>query len=125
MRIFIAVLIVFFGMSSAIANWLYIEHSDTYNMYLNKNSTTESGKTSRVWVLYDRKKGIREGGASIMMLTEIDCHIKKIRILQDTTYKGQMGSGGALSTNTSIEPWRFITPSSLDDYLSNHICGMR
>ena len=77
----------------------------------------------RVWVFVGLSKPNRAGTVvydNMRVYHELDCGQGKMRILQAVPYRGKQPFQGVTGGS-----WRFVTPSTLEAQLFQHICGTK
>jgi len=76
------------------------------------------------WQVTDYLKPNEHGSISSKIYIEAECDRVRWRYLNDTYYKGPMGSGTiSSSSNTPDENWTFPSPNSVSAFILKTVCN--
>lgn len=104
-------------------NWVKVSSSDLDNIYIDTISLKKIGNNRRVWVLSDYKKRDKGGDSSNKVLSEFDCAEDRVKNLDYTMFKGNMGNGTVTDHISSPNSaWQYVSPGSVDDFLLKFVC---
>jgi len=114
--------------ASTKAEWVVISKSaeDGITLSIDPTSITSEGQFARIWELWEFEIPLALRGHvendlypnSLLALSEFDCHQRRRRYLQKTTYSKPHASGEVRLTSGE-ESWIFVPPgTSLADEMS-------
>ena len=119
------ILINFFLLTQALADWEFVttlqDGKDT-KVYIDVETLRKDSNYYYIWKLHDLKVPF-EGYKSAAMLNQIDCNLRRAKILQYVFYDGQMGKGNPKSFNRD-EEWKHYPPESSMHNIIKGICSL-
>jgi len=124
MKKLFAVLILSVGLTPAWAEWVIKGGSDNVNLYM-KSEVIRLGGTIKGWVMLDVIPGGKQPFLSLIQLHEARCNTGQKRILQLTSYNGQMGGGEVITSRNEPNDWSYPTPGSLDETIFETLCAKK
>ena len=126
MKKLFAALILSVGLTPAWAEWVFKGGSDSnfLDLYM-KSNVIKSGETVKGWVMFDVIPGGTQPFLSTIQLHEARCNTGQKRILQVTSYNGQMGGGGVRISVNEPNDWAYPIPNSLDETIFKTLCAKK
>ncbi len=124
MKKLFAALLLSIGLTPAWAEWVQIDESDDYEIYLNAKTLGSSGGNVRAWLMFNRKSGKNRKLVSSVELEEVNCKTRQRRTIQFTAYSGQMGQGKAVESRETPTAWLYSAPGTLADYTVSLLCDL-
>jgi len=110
--------------SPVFAEWTAVSESvsgSTY--YIDYDTVKENNGYVYYWELQDRLKPTETGILSVKFLMEVDCDIpRKIRPLSFVFYNQPMGGGNGDAQKSLIDEWKYASPNSVFETLTNAVC---
>jgi hypothetical protein len=115
--------LLMFPVLSFSQNWIRASYSDEATFYVEVDSIKKIGNSRRVWVMQDMVKKGTNGVLSRRNLEEFDCVEEKYKLIQVTTFSGNMGTGGILMSFPASGEWNYISPGTLDHGVLRFACS--
>ena len=107
--------------------WVFVT-SDVDNVnfyYVDNESIIKDGRYLYYWELHDYGKSLLETQVlmSAKMYKEVDCQMKKFKVLSDYYYSNQMGNGNLVNqSNEADTEWTYAAPGNIDEMLITFSC---
>ena len=124
MKKIIALLILSVGLTPAWADWVYIERTDTHNLYI-RQGVMNSGVTPKGWVMFDRQPGSKHERASWIQLVEARCSTGQSRILQFASYSDNFGTGSVTGSDNKPFEWSYPPPGTVSETIFKTLCNLQ
>ncbi len=109
------------------AEWTQVEDSfDGISTYVDLSSIRKTGSLRRIWALFDFSKPQEDSKyLSMKSLSEYDCKTEKYRVLSNTIFRGNMGSGEVINAPEPDRSWQYISPESKAEFFYKLVCKRR
>ncbi len=107
---------------SVSAEWVKSAEGSRTTVFIDPTSVKNNGNLKRIWSLQDYNEKGDEGEQSVSGYEEHDCRESRYRFLSITSFRGSMGTGGVIKTESGVSNWRFIRPDSLAANHHNWLC---
>ena len=107
--------------------WVFVT-SDVDNVnfyYVDNESIIKNGRYLYYWELHDYGKSLLETQVlmSAKMYKEVDCQMKKFKVLSDSYYSNQMGNGNLVHQSDEADTeWTFTALGNIDEMLITFSC---
>lgn len=101
----------------ASAEWKEILKTDVYGYYMNTEGIDISGSKVSFWKLINNSNGSERGQI------ELDCSIRKFRILHFSSYSKQFAGGRLILVNNKPTEWSPIPPDSILGLEYDFLCA--
>ena len=106
------------------ANWKLLFENNTGDGYIDKETIKEHSGYVYFWFLQNKHSPDGFPGMSVKVYGQGDCKIDRMRSLNYTAYKEQMGEGEIEEEFTPDNPeWEFMAPDSLGGFYLNYVCN--
>jgi hypothetical protein len=108
------------------AEWVKIENSADFDVYIDNRSIKESDDTLQMWVLYDfnRVQGPDDRRyLSFKSLNQYKCQTKTTKMLVSTTYEGHATTGRVVDTFNGTAKYIPISDQSIAESLWRLVCN--
>jgi hypothetical protein len=129
MRKVILMLLLAIVSSSAMADWVAVDHNKYATGYANPATIVKDGNIAKMWTLVDCKTTtFFSGGSPFMSIKsqeEFDCKERKLRTLVYTLHAVKMGEGEVIFRDSNPRKWEPVLPgSAMEDFLKI-ACGKK
>lgn len=125
-RMLLSVVLVIVS-ANAIAEWGLLASGEGQDIYVDRSTIRRSGKTVKMWYLFDFWTPQQKFGAVAYMSrkgqVEYDCQNEQSRQLYFSNHSGSMGGGNTLISQTTTSPWEPIPPESIVEGFWKIACG--
>ena len=107
--------------------WVFVT-SDVDNVdfyYVDNESIINNGRYLYYWELHDYGTSLSETQVvmSAKMYKEVDCQMKKFKVLSDSYYSNQMGNGNLVHQSDKADTeWTSTAPGNIDRMLITFSC---
>lgn len=124
MRKIILMIFLAVASNSVMAAWSKVTDNEEAIIYADLSTVSKSGNLVKMWDLTDlRKKNPGDNYLSSKTQHEFDCKEKKSRVLNFSTFSGQMSSGNSLNTSNRVHDWLPVKPGGVAGELWAAACG--
>ena len=115
--------------SSALADWVKVEESNTFTAYADPTTIRTNGNVVEIWTLQDYKAVQVDPtlGAylSARAQAEFDCKEEKVRDLRLSWYSDKMAEGAVVFLDEDPSNWNPVIPGTGDEALWKFVCKKR
>ena len=109
--------------AQAQSDWIFLDETRSgMKFYLRSGSIHEVAGAKRAWLLINLPKPDKDGVLSVIYLKELRCETKQSRAIQESWFKGPMGSGEARVVRGE-DSWLYAVPGSVDESIMVLVCG--
>lgn len=127
MRKVILMLLLAIVSSSAMADWVAVDHNKYATGYANPATIIKDGNIVKMWTLVDCKRmTLFIGGSPFMSIKsqeEFDCKEKKLRTIVYALHSVNMGEGEAIFSDSNPGKWEPVLPDSKMEKFLKIACG--
>jgi hypothetical protein len=117
------ILIILFATYPAWADWVLLAENDGRPLYFEPSNVIKSGYMRRVWIIKDKSDDSAENNQSLRSRFEIDCNLRRYRVLSATIYSEPMGRGKKIEAVGESVQWDPIRSNgSPMDVLLHKVC---
>ena len=114
--------------ANALAEWSLLASGDGKDIYVDRSTIRRSGKTVKMWDMFDYWTPQQRGDAMHYMSSkaqvEYDCINERARLLYFSNHSGSKGGGETLTDQTVSAPsWAPIAPESIVEAYWKIACG--
>ena len=106
--------------------WTEVVSGDGVNFYyVDNESIIKNGRYIYYWELHDYGESLSEEliVMSAKVYKEVDCQMKKFKVLSDYYYSNQMGNGDLVhQSNVADTEWTYTAPGNIDETLITFSC---
>ena len=112
----------------AYAEWIKVVSTDHDDFYLDSEQSQKFGSSITVWVLRDHltvrvgKNGPYQSSKDQM---EIDCKVRRIRLLYSSDHPKAMGEGRFIDSSHGPMSWNSVDPRSTLNRIVSLACARR
>ena len=107
----------------ASAEWSYVDGSEGYERYLDRETIARDGKLARVWEVDDIAVPDQSGVQSLRSRTEYDCEDRKYRVLYLSGHSDHMTEGAQLFSGQVDGEWKPVLDDTLGELSMDIACG--
>ena len=100
-----------------------VDNVDFY--YVDNESIIKNGRYLYYWELHDYGKSLSKTEVlmSAKVYKEVDCQMKKYKVLSDYYYSNQMGNGNLVHQSDEADTeWTYTAPGNIDEMLITFSC---
>ena len=110
--------------SPVFAEWTEVSTDvDGDTWYIDYDTVKENNGYVYYWRLLNYLKPDQFGDLSAKVLYELDCDIpRKYRYLSQLYYTQPMASGSTSTTNNNASEWKYPSPNSVAEGMTNKVC---
>ncbi len=106
----------------ASAAWTFVERSEEFERYIERDSVQRDGQWAQVWLVDDLPVPDKSGVRSMRSYTEYDCDNKNYRVLYLTAHSERMTQGAVLFSSTLESPWKPVRADTLGEMSMDMAC---
>ena len=120
-RLWIAPLLLLAGLPAS-ADWSYVDSSEGYERYIERESISRKGKLAQVWEVDDIAMPDQTGVQSLRSRTEYDCEDRKYRVLYLSGHSDHMTGGAELFSGQVDGEWKPVLDDTLGELSMDIAC---
>ena len=106
----------------ASAEWTYVDGSEGYERYIERETILRDGKLARVWEVDDIDVPDKHGVQSLRSRTEYDCEDRKYRVVYLSGHSDHMSEGSVLFAGQVDGEWKPVLANSLGELSMDMAC---
>ena len=115
-------LLLLFACLPATAEWTYVDGSEGYERYIDRETVMRDGKLARVWEVDDIAVPDKQGVQSLRSRTEYDCEDRKYRVVYLSGHSDHMTQGSVLFAGQLDGEWKPVLADSLGELSMDMAC---
>lgn len=104
------------------AAWTYVDGSDGYERYLERDTLQRNGRLAQIWEVDDRTAPDLYGVQSLRSHTEYDCQAKQYRVTYLSGHSERMTQGTVLFAGPGDGQWKPVQPDTLGELSMDMVC---
>jgi hypothetical protein len=96
-------------------------------LYIDQATFRQEKDGVRIWSLFDYDKAKTVANThfkSTKALNQFDCPGERMRILSMSFHSGNMGLGQTVHSDSTLQPWEPVSPSSIGSSAFDHACSI-
>ena len=106
----------------ASAEWSYVDRSDGYERYIERETILRDGKLARVWEVDDIAVPDKSGVKSLRSSTEYDCEKRQYRVLYLSGHSEHMVQGSVMFAGPVDGEWKPVLVDTLGELSMELAC---
>lgn len=106
----------------AIAEWTYVDGSEGYERYIERETILRDGKLARVWEIDDIAVPDKYGVQSLRSRTEYDCEERQYRVVYLSGHSDHMTRGAVLFSGQLDSEWKPVQADTLGELSMDMAC---